>query len=89
MKETESVCEILWFENKWNNGQYPICQSKDAGERESVSETLRSEELRRWTVSNVSVKTTVMRLRQTPSLVLNSLCFCNIFHVVKPSALLH
>jgi hypothetical protein len=75
MKETESVCEILWFENKWNNGNYPICQSKFAGERESVSETLWSEELRRWTVSKVSVKTIVMHLRQTPSHLPNSLCF--------------
>jgi hypothetical protein len=31
MKEIESVCEVLWFENKWNNGNYPICQSKVAG----------------------------------------------------------
>jgi hypothetical protein len=40
MKETEPVCETLWFENKWKSGKYPICQSNVAGERESVSGTL-------------------------------------------------
>ena len=56
--------------------------------RESVSETLWFEDLRRWTVSRISVKTTVMHLRQTLLRSLNILCFCYVFRFVKSSALL-
>jgi hypothetical protein len=45
--------------------------------RESVSETLWSEEFRRWTVAKVSVKTAVMHRGQTLSRLLNILSFCS------------